>query len=224
MSQTLNLKEAERRAYRLSTSQDGLYDAFLGLFIMLLSVTPWLDENGLRTPWNVILVEGIAFAILLGVLAIKKWVVVPRIGQVRFGPERKRRLKHLAVGMGILFIVTVILFGLTVRAIYFGDPLLDKPIQSNFPLDIVHTAAGVFIFAIFTVIGYVNDHPRMYIYGLLFGLGYIASTALQDITGNPFYWPWAIAGVTVAVIGLVLFFRFLREYPIPSETALNEMS
>jgi hypothetical protein len=224
MSNQMNLKEAERKAFRLSTSQDGLYDTFLGLFIMLLSITPWLDENGMRTPWNIILVEGIAFAILLGVLAIKKFVVAPRIGQVRFGAERKNRMKRLAIGMAIIFILTVVLFGMTVRAIYFGEPLVDKPIQSNFPLDIVHTGAGIFIFAIFSVIGYINDYPRMYIYGLLFGLGYVISTTLQDITGNPLYWPWALAGLCAAVTGLLLFTQFLQSYPVPKESALNEMN
>jgi hypothetical protein len=223
MSQDIDLKEAERKAFRLSTSQDGLYDTFLGLLIILQSAQPWLDENGLRTLWNVLLVQGIMLIVLLGVLAIKKVVIAPRIGQVKFGPIRRRRIKRLAFGMIIIFILTVALFGMTIRAIYFREPLLDSPIQPDFPLDIVHTAAGIFIFAIFGVIGYMNDYPRMYLYGLLFGLGYIISTALQDITGNPFYWPWALAGLVAVITGLVLFTRFLRDYPVPVEPTLNEI-
>jgi len=222
MSQQLSIKEAERKAFRLSTSQDGLYDTFIGFFIVLMSIAPWLDENGMRTPWNIILAEGIGFAILLGILAIKKFVVAPRIGQVRYGAERKKRIKRLAIGMAIVFILTVALIGMTIRAIYFREPIFDKPFQTNFPLDIVHTGAGIFIFAIFSVIGYMNDYPRMYVYGLLFGFSYVVSTTLQDITGNPLYWPWALAGLGAAVTGLVLFARFLQAYPSPIDPTMNE--
>jgi MFS family permease len=219
--QLISLQAAERRAFRLSTSQDGLYDIFFGVLIILLSFNPWLDENGLRTPWNVILTEGLAFLILLGVLLAKKFVVAPRIGQVRYGHERKRRMKRLAMGMLITFLMTVVLFGMTLRAIYFGEPIFKGSIGWDLPFDLVHTAAGIFIFGLFSVIGYMNDYARLYFYGFLFGLGYVVSTALEDITGNPFYWPWTLAGLVPVIVGLVLFLRFLRDYPQTSEPVLE---
>lgn len=219
--QNMNLKKAERKAFQLSTSQDGLYDIFLGSYIVLLSLNPWLDENGLRTPGNVILTISLGLMILLGMILIKKFIVAPRIGQVRYGVERKQRMKHLAISMGIIFLLTVALFGMTVSAIYFREPLIKGPIDWNFPLDIVHTGAGIFIFAIFSVIGYMNDYPRLYFFGFLFGLGYVVSTALQDFTGNPFYWPWALSGLVAAITGLIIFFRFLQKYPRQKESVLE---
>ena len=224
MSQDINLREAEKKAFRLSTSQDGLYDLFFGLLIVLLSAMPWLDENGLRTPWNVILVESIGLFVLLGVVVTKKYIVAPRIGHVRYGAERKKRMTRLAIWMGVTFVLTVILFGLTVRAIYFGEPFIDQPIQSSFPLDPVHTGAGIFIFILFSVIGYMNDYPRMYIYGLLFGLGYIVSTFLQDQFDTLFYWPQAVAGLVAVITGSVLFIRFLQKYPAAPDPVVNEIS
>jgi hypothetical protein len=217
----LSLKEAERKAFRLSTSQDGLYDFFFGTYIILLSLMPWLDENGMGTPWNVILVMALGLLILLGVLLAKKYVVAPRIGQVRFGAERKQRMRRLAIAMAIIFLITVVLFAMTVSAIYYREPIFQGSIEWALPLDPVHTMAGVFIFAIFSVIGYVNDYVRLYLYGFLYGLGYVVSTILQDITGNPFYWPMALVGLVVALTGLVLFLRFLREYPLPQEPVLE---
>jgi len=221
MSAALDLKTAERKAYQLSTSQDGLYDVFIGTYIVLLSANPWLDENGLPTPWNVTLTLITGLLIFLGVMLIKKFVVAPRIGQVRYGPERKQRIKRLAIGMAIIFLLTLALFGMTVSAIYFRKPLFSGLAESSFPLDIVHTAAAIFIFALFSMIGYMNDYVRLYIYGFLFGLGYIISTTLQDITGNSFYWPWAVAGLVAVITGLVLFVRFLREYPHQPEPVLE---
>jgi hypothetical protein len=220
-SQSMSIKEAERKAYQLSTSQDGLYDIFIGTYIVLLSVTPWLDENGLRTPWNVILALSLGLLIFFGVILLKKYVVAPRIGQVRYGGERKRRLKQLAIGMGVIFLLTVVLFGMTVSAIYFREPIFTGFLKWSLPFDIVHTAAGIFIFAIFCVIGYVNDYVRLYLYGFLFGLGYVISTTLQDLTGNPFYWPWALAGLVAAIIGSVIFIQFLRAYPLPQKSFLE---
>ena len=220
----MGLKEAERQAFQLSTSQDGLYDIFIGTYIALLSATPWLDENGLRTPWNVILVWGLGILVLIGVLLLKKFIVAPRIGQVRHGRKRKQRMKRLAVGMGIIFLLTVVLFGITVSAIYFREPIFTGSFEWSLPLDIVHTAAGIFIFVIFSVIGFMNDYPRMYFYGFLFGMGYVTSTTLQDITGNPFYWPWTFAGLVAAAIGLMIFIRFLRDYPLPQEPLMEANS
>jgi hypothetical protein len=133
-------------------------------------------------------------------------------------------MKRLAIVMAVLFLLTLILFGMTVSAIYFREPIFsgfNGVIDWIFPLDIVHTAAGIFIFAIFSLIGYMNEYARLYLYGFLFGLGYVVSTVLQDMTGNPLYWPYALAGLIAAVIGIILFIRFLRDYPQPQEPVLE---
>jgi len=220
MVKSLSIKEAERRAYQLGTSQDGLYDAFLGLFILLESTLPLLDGYGLPFPWNVIVVEILAFMILGGVFLGKKFFVAPRIGQVKFGSDRKKRLKRLSIGMAIILLLTVGLFVLTLLGTRSGS-LLDSPIQWPYKLDLVHTGAGIFILGIFSLLGYMNDYPRMYLYGTLFGFGYILSTYIQDQTRTLFYWPWAISGLVVAIIGLTLFSRFLQKYPIPDNHTIE---
>jgi hypothetical protein len=113
---------------------------------------------------------------------------------------------------------------MTVSAIYLREPIFNGfngAIDWIFPLDIVHSAAGIFIFAIFSLIGYMNDYARLYLYGFLFGLGYVVSTVLQDMTGSPLYWPHTLAGLIAAVIGIILFIRFLRDYPLPQEPILD---
>jgi len=221
MSATLDLKAAERKAYQLSTSQDGLYDISIGSYIILLSAAPWLDENGLSTPWSVILPFALGLLIFACVMLIKKFVVAPRIGQVRFGTERKNRLKHLSIAIIVVFLLTLALFALTVSAIYFREPILTGAKDSAGLFDPVHTGAGIFIFVIFSVIGYVIDNVRLYVYGFLYGLGYVVSTVLQDLIGIQFYWPMAVAGLVAVVTGLVLFIRFLRDYPLLQEPVLE---
>jgi hypothetical protein len=151
--------------------------------------------------------------ILGGVFLGKKFLVAPRIGLVKFGADRKKRLKRLAIGMAIIFLITVGLFVLTLLGTRRGS-ILNTPIQCPYSLDLVHTGAGIFILGIFSLLGYMNDYPRMYLYGALFGFGYFLSTYIQDQTGTLFYWPWAISGLLVAIIGFTMFTRILQKYPL----------
>jgi hypothetical protein len=221
MHQVLSLKAAERKAFQLSNSQDGLYDVFLGTFIVALSSLGWMDENGLRTPWNVIAIEAISLIILLGVLATKKFVVAPRVGQVRYGPDRKKRFRQSAILLGIIFVLTVGLVALTLRANLRG-PIFDGAIGWGLKFDIVHAGAGLFMWAIFSFIGWIKDFPRMILYGGMFGSGYFVSTLLQDQNGGLFQWPLAVAGLIVTVVGLVIFIRFFEKYPLPDFGELGE--
>ena len=194
MSTNINLKEAEKTAYRLSTSQDGLYDVVQGLFIILLSFLTWMDANGLQTPWNVILIEGIGFLIYRGVLLGKKYLVVPRIGTVRHGKGRRKRLRGLFITMIVIFLITgslVILTYLGTR----GKSILDLNIGWDLGFYLVQTAVAFSIFGIFFLIGYFNDYPRIILYGALFGLGYFISTYLRDQFGTLFDWPMTAVGV-----------------------------
>ena len=218
MSKEIDLKEAERSAYRLSNSQDGLYDTYLGIYILILSTMPWMDAKGLQVPWNVILVLGSGFLVLGVALMLKKFMVVPRIGLVIHGKNRKKRLKKLSWIMSIFFLLTVGLFALTFIAARRGS-ILNTSIQWDSELDIVHTLAGIFIFGIFCLIGYMNDYPRLYLYGGLFGFGYILSTYLEDLEVLVYYWPWAAAGIIVGLIGILQFIRFMKDFPIPDEPA-----
>jgi hypothetical protein len=125
-------------------------------------------------------------------------------------------MERLSIGMGVIFLLTVGMFGMTVMAIRQG-PILNSQIQWGLELDLVHTGAGIFILGIFSIFGFMNDYPRMYLYGVLFGLGYVVSTYIQDQNGILFYWPWATAGALAVLLGLATFTRFLKEYPLPRE-------
>ncbi len=90
MSEQLNLKELERRAYR-STFQDGLWDLYLAGLMACLGI---LGVIGLRDTetwvWLIgytVLVGGVLGLFMLG----KRYITVPRLGIAKFGPARKRR-------------------------------------------------------------------------------------------------------------------------------------
>jgi len=50
MSQTINLKELERKAWR-SVFQDGLWDIFLGLLLLAMAIGALLSDIGVPEAW-----------------------------------------------------------------------------------------------------------------------------------------------------------------------------
>ena len=91
MDSQLNLKELERKAFR-STYQDGLWDLTLGLIVIGMAFYTFRPDEGygpLNIVWFVV-----SFTLANLVLWAGKWfVTVPRMGQVTFGPLRKKKIE-----------------------------------------------------------------------------------------------------------------------------------
>ncbi len=105
MADQFDLKSIERRAFR-STFEDGLWDMYLGLVVAAMAVFMYRPASG-YSPLNIIL------AVLVTILAYnlyragKRYITLPRMGQVRFGPIRKRRKAVLAFVLGGLILLQV---------------------------------------------------------------------------------------------------------------------
>ncbi len=81
MSENPNLKELEKKAYK-STFQDGLWDIQLGLIILGIALNAFIRNDYFLIPYYAV--------IIVIFMAAKKFIIVPRIGLVKFGKERKR--------------------------------------------------------------------------------------------------------------------------------------
>ncbi len=90
MSQALDLKQLERLAFR-RTYQDGLYDIYIGGIFVSFAVFAFTVFPGSETKSLVplvYLVLGLGLSGLLFWLG-KKYITLPRIGLVNFGPARR---------------------------------------------------------------------------------------------------------------------------------------
>ena len=115
MSQNLDLKAIERKAFR-SIHQDGLQDIYIGLVLIACYFMLNIPDNE-DLPLSNLVPAVVAMAIALVVYQLgKKYVTAPRMGQVKFGPERKKRKLTLAWIMGIYVLITLgmVLFSLYV--------------------------------------------------------------------------------------------------------------
>lgn len=214
MSAQLNLKEIERKAFR-STYQDGLLDIWISSVVGSMALVMFIVARD-DFPW---LYLGLA---VLGVCAGqlifwagKKFVTLPRMGQVKFGEIRRKRSKTLALilAMVVLIQVGIVLLSAGVWAI----PACGEKLQELFPdrsaTDLLVAAVGaLFVGPSMMVVAFFNDFPRGYYIALVLSMGVFLEI-----------WLWqpliqVSAAVLILIPGLIQFRRFLRHYPLfPAE-------
>jgi hypothetical protein len=194
MSEMLDLREVERRAWTLYF-QDGLWDIFFGLMFL---------GGGLRaltgSRWFYLLVAAGILVFILG----KRWITLPRLGQINYGPGRRARLNAIRlVGFAAVVYTAVVL-----AMILSGADLSGIPVGWIF----VILVPGVFL-----LMAYLLDFTRLYGYALLAA----AFTVISELYGDPAAaWAQIVAGLVPLVVGIVLLVRFLRAFPVVDEEAL----
>jgi hypothetical protein len=189
MSQSLDLKAMERKAWK-SYYQDGMWDIFMGLMMIAMGV-------------DLLTQEGPAFYALMGVTAlspffIKRFITMPRLGYVKFGPMRRTRNK---------LVMAVIAFSILIGIGGFVAYTIGaEPPSGVFP------AIAVFvIFAVFALMAYLLEFPRLYGYAMAFSLSIGLAITIEDFVPMVLFLTFGGIGL---VIGLVMMARFVRRYPV----------
>lgn len=209
MADDVDLKALEKKAYR-SFFNDGLWDLFIGLIILnfglntflssLLNLSEFLSLIILTLGWNIL-----AFLIFfLG----KKFITIPRIGFVKFGPKRKSKEKKLKIFLSAFVIVNIFMVILPFTALF--DNIELEPLLLTLFLGLTF-----FTFP-FCVVAYFLDFNRLYYYAILAGIGLFLTELLYPILGSPLdtILSFGITGGAIVVIGLYYFIRFLKKYPL----------
>jgi hypothetical protein len=174
LSEQLNLKQLERRAYR-STFQDGLWDLYLA---------------GLMA--------------CLGILGL--------IG--KFREDTRKRRKLILVGILSITVLFNIVLVLMTAGVISAPDWLDKfgnEMTRRGVMDLlVPLFAGLFVAILMCIVAYFIDFYRGMYIGLVFGLGIF----LDSLFDLPVI--LVVGAVLIAIPGLALFIRFIRQYPIQS--------
>ena len=189
MTNMIDLHDVERRAWTLYF-QDGLWDIFLGLLFL---------GGGLRSLtgnlWFYLLIAAGVLALILG----KRWLTLPRLGQINFSPQRRARQNVLRVAILAVVLLTAAL------ALWTALP-----------------AGWIFVVlvpGIFLLMAYMMDFKRLYFYAILIA-GFVVIT---EVYGDPLAaWAQIVAGLVPLSVGLVLLVQFLRRYPVLDEASLLE--
>jgi hypothetical protein len=217
MNAQLNLKELERKAFR-STYQDGLWDLYFGLIVICMSIFEYRPASG-YSPLNIVLAMcamGVAYLLFW---AGKKYITLPRMGQVEFGAQRRKRKWTMIIVLGVVVLVQVafLVFQLAAWANPELGAKLNEYLLERDLMDLIVASIGaLFVGPSMILIAYFIDFPRGYFIAVLFTL----AVFLMVYLNRPIY-P-IIIGVLIALPGVVLLVRFLQKYPLHRPEAVNE--
>lgn len=212
MSQNLDLKKLERMAF-VRTFQDGLYDIYLGgLFASFaafgFTVFPGSETETLPTLLYYLIGAGLSFAFFfLG----KKFITLPRIGLVNFGPRRQKRKRDLILALAVIVFVQVLV--VTLQFSHLLSPAVREwlaPVlgQADNSRWMVAVLAVAFVAPGMLVIAYFTDIPRGYYHAVVMALAVFLMIMLDQA------WWMLLGGLLILLPGLVQFVQFLQHYPL----------
>jgi len=217
MTDAIDLKQIERKAFR-STYQDGLWDIYWGLIVVCMAFFIARPEEG-YSAWNILMMLASFFVSYSLFWVGKKFITMPRMGQVVFGPARKMKKITLAIILGvvILFQVAIVLISVVGWLNQIWMMKVEIFLQLGGTERLMVAAIGaLFIGPSMILIAYFNEFLRGYYIAILMTL----AVFLMILLNQPIY-P-VILGLAILLPGLVLFFRFLQKYPLHKEENDNE--
>ena len=206
MAQNISLKEVERKAFT-SAYQDGLWDIFIGFVMLAFGFGPVLSPS-LGDFWSSVVLFGTWPFVFLAIWWVRRVVVTPRVGTVRFGSWRTGRMIRFNVVMLVFLSFSAILGA--VLAVNFE--VLPAWLQAA-PFSLV-------VFIGFSIAAYSLDFSRLYLYGLLFALSPLVGRWLRlqwGIPHNGYPLTFGLSAAIAIVFGLARLARLLRDYPVPAQ-------
>lgn len=211
MNNIFDLKGLEKKAFR-ATHQDGLWDIYMGGVVMSMAVLAYSEASDAYP-----LLRFLIFLLGLGASYLifwagKKYITTPRLGQVKFGPQRQRRKRTLVMVMSGLVLVQVVLLIGTI--FLWRNPQWAASLgfgQANPDLErlIVAVIGAMFVGPSIALIAYFNDFVRGYYIAFIVSLGVFSLIWF----GEPIY--LIAAGLLIMIPGVILFVRFLLDHPLP---------
>lgn len=213
MATELKLKKIEQSAMR-STYQDGLLEicisSIIGSMAFMMFIPVRDDDSWI---YQVLAFLGVGTGQLI-YWAGKRFITLPRLGQVKFGELRRKRSKTMGIILALAVIIQVGIVLLTVGV--WAIPTWAEKLEQLFPerstTDMIVAALGaLFVGPSMMAIAYFTDFSRGYYISIVMALGVFFMI---------WFWQPLIqvsAAILILVPGLVSFLRFLRKYPIVSK-------
>ena len=214
MSQKMNLKEIERKAFT-STFQDGLWDLYLGLQLLAWGLALLLEEIVPLSDWWAAVLAAPLMLVYLAIFVAKKYITAPRIGHVKFGSKRKVKVQRVVAITSVM-----VLLGLLVGALWWGGIKTGLPEWvAGIPLPPVTWV--LLLITGFSLAAYFLDFNRLYLYGVLYAISLPTRIILKQNPdlGSVSLIAYFVSGGVMVLIGVVLFIRFLHDYPLLPEEA-----
>jgi len=206
---SIRLQDIERHSWRM-TNKDGLLDIVFGFMLLGACISSlvgmWETPDWLRMlSLSVIQFGGVGFMIWM-----RRRVVAPRIGHVKFAAKRIKRLRFLRIILAICVMTTVLLVVATSLSGRFGYSLFGK--GGAWSVWGILTAVVMIPIAAIAV---VLDYPRLLFYGSLFVIVefFLLVIGLEDFTAYAGTILYGASSLLSFSIGIPIFARFVRSVP-----------
>ncbi len=218
MSDSLDLKNIEKKAFR-TAHQDGLWDIYIGGVVLCMSIlvnSTAREDNPLVRFGLYLASIGVFYLIFWGG---KKYLTTPRLGYVKFGPDRqKRKMMGRIVLASITFLLAIVLVG---TILFWANPhwatSLGLSSSTRDRERLLVAVIGVLIVGPSMILmAYFNDFLRGYYIAIILSLAVFCLIWFDQ----PVY--LIVAGLLILIPGIVLFARFLHQHPHPPVEASHE--
>jgi len=201
---TSDQKKIERRVFT-SFFQAGIIEAFTGIILLQLGLPALFSRSGFGDWESALLTLPIALILLIVVFLIRKFVVTPRIGKVKFLPERRRRISKL-----IIVPILTLIAGAVVGYIFTENASLRHIFVGQIPFILIPII-------VFGAAAYFLDMKRLYVYGAIVGLVFPLGKYLETVIVSRNTLPATILFTAFVFLSIAIVFlvAFLRKYHEP---------
>ena len=201
---TSDQKQIERRVFT-SFIQGGFIEAFTGIFLLQLGFPALFSRSGFGDWESALLTLPIALILLTTVFLVRRFVVIPRLGHVKFLPERRRRLSKL-----VIVPVLTLIAGAVVGYIFSENASVRHALVGQIPFSLIPII-------VFSAAAYFLDMKRLYAYGVIVGLTFPLGKYLETVIVSRNILPATILFTAFVFLGIAIVFlvAFLRKYHEP---------
>jgi hypothetical protein len=209
MNNQISLKEAEQKVF-VSFFQDGLVDIFLGFFFTQFVIALYLSES-LGDFWSSAVFIPILGLVFIVLWLVRKYVVKPRVGEVKFGQWRVKRLMRFNV------IMLIVLTGSAIMA------ALSAAMFDILPewMHLAPLSFSIILLVGFSIAGYYLNYTLFYVYGVMLAAAPLVGEWLwtnMNVPHHGFPVTFGFSAGVLILAGLVQLIRFLHENPLPPST------
>lgn len=208
---SVDLKQIEKNAW-LASFQDGLLDLVLGTVLTIVGISGFFDSINLQID----LFTPLLFIAIIGtVFLVKRYVVLPRAGKATFKRPRIVMMIVMVSIQVILLLTQFIMFAISHNQKGSAAQLLNSSMMWL-----------VYCVLFFGIPALIIGLPRLFVYGILYGVAFSFNEFMAKAIGigSYHYLIFVIFGLIIVTIGIIVFIRFLKMNPYPSELVTNETS
>jgi len=205
----ISVKEADRRIFR-SLLDDGLADIFLSSFLLFWAVAPYLSTY-IGDFWSSASFLPVWAGLYLVLYLVRKHVIQPRAGTVKFGVARRKKLTAFS---WIMIVLNVAFMILGIFAFFI-------PSGSGYTRTL---PVSLMILVSFSLAGYFLDAIRFYVYGILWAGGFFVGEWLYQVYGFAHHgYPVTFGAIALLIFltGIYNLLTFIRENPLPGDDQLE---